>query len=328
MLNNCYVMNMDSKDRAILYWLDHDARASLGQIARRTRLSKQVVDYRIKRLEKEGVIRCYYSVINFSPLGYTQYKLYIKLTSAMHESKCIEHWKKSSNTIWVASCRGHWDITVSILAKNAKEIGNIIDDFMQKHSLNIQEKDILITQRSPVFTRSYLAATKEKKEFVYTAGAEEYTPDSTEHTLLLYLAEHARDSILDIMKSTGLTRDIIHYRIRKLQKQSMISQYRVNIDLAKIGLKLYKVLIKLQSASPARESSLMQFVKHHTYGTQFLRILGAWDIELEFEVPDEEALYHIIDEIRSKYADIIGDYDVLWVHKDYKLNYYPFTIPL
>ena len=43
---------IDKKDRRILYELDLNARQPLVSIAKKTGLSQQVVDYRIKRLER------------------------------------------------------------------------------------------------------------------------------------------------------------------------------------------------------------------------------------------------------------------------------------
>ena len=48
--------NIDIKDLAILRELDQDVRASSAQIGRKVRLSKEVVQYRIKKLEQEKII--------------------------------------------------------------------------------------------------------------------------------------------------------------------------------------------------------------------------------------------------------------------------------
>jgi len=57
--------NLDLKDRKILYYLDINSRQSNSDIAKKVGLSKEVVNYRIKRLEKEGIIKGYYTVLDF-----------------------------------------------------------------------------------------------------------------------------------------------------------------------------------------------------------------------------------------------------------------------
>ena len=46
--------SLDLKDRKILYQLDLNARQSNAEIAKKTRLSKDAVGYRIKKLEEQG----------------------------------------------------------------------------------------------------------------------------------------------------------------------------------------------------------------------------------------------------------------------------------
>jgi len=68
-------IKLDIKDKKILYELDMDARQSISSIAKRVGLSKEVVNYRIRRMEKEGLIDGYYAIIEYSKLGYMYCRL-------------------------------------------------------------------------------------------------------------------------------------------------------------------------------------------------------------------------------------------------------------
>ena len=70
---------IDKKDLRILYELDKNARQPVSKIAKRVALSNEVTAYRIKRLEKIGLIKGYYTIIDYSLLGYTDYKVLFKL---------------------------------------------------------------------------------------------------------------------------------------------------------------------------------------------------------------------------------------------------------
>ena len=56
-LNKNGNMELDNLDKRIISQLDRDARASNSKIARALRINKNVVNYRIKSLEQEGIIR-------------------------------------------------------------------------------------------------------------------------------------------------------------------------------------------------------------------------------------------------------------------------------
>ena len=319
-------MKLDLKDKKILYNLDLNSRATLNEIAKGVGLSKQVVDYRLKNLIRDDVIKQFYTVINFSKLGYTQYKLYLKFqnVNVEKEKEIIDYWIQNKKSVWVASSRGRWEVAISILAKDINDFGDILNNFSNKYGIFILEKDVLITQISPVFTKAYLTESKEKKKFTYGRKIERYDLDEIDEKILRILSTKARITILEMMEKLNLTRDVINYRMKKLTKDNIISQYRVLINLDKIDYKLYKIILRLHSLTPEKEKQLITYIASHSHGMQYLKLVGSWDVELEFEVKDDEQLHDILLEIRDKFSGIIRDYDALLIHQEHKLNYFPF----
>jgi DNA-binding Lrp family transcriptional regulator len=169
-----------------------------------------------------------------------------------------------------------------------------------------------------------LTEKKEKKKFTYGGKIEHYELDETDEEILRTLSTNARLPILEMMEKLNLTRDVINYRMKKLTKDNIISQYRILINLDKINHKLYKIILRLHSLTPEKEKQFITYVSSHPHGVQYLKLVGSWDVELEFEVKDEEQLHSILLEIRNKFSEIIRDYDTLLIHQEHKLDYYPF----
>jgi predicted HTH transcriptional regulator len=86
-------IKLDLKDRKILALLDEDSRLSNSQIAKRVGLSKPAIEYRLKRFEKNNVIFSFYTVIDFTKLGYSEYKVYFNFqnTDLEDEKKIIDY---------------------------------------------------------------------------------------------------------------------------------------------------------------------------------------------------------------------------------------------
>ncbi len=320
------MIKLDLKDRKILYALDLNSRATLGEISKEVKLSKQVVDYRIKNLIKNKVIKHFYTITNFSKLGYTEYKLYLKFQNVdvAKEKEIIDFWVDGVPSFWVGSCRGRWDLAVAVSSRDINEFGDILNSFINKYGIYVLEKDVLITEVSPVFTRNYLTGKKEKKVHTFGGKIGNYELDNSDIKILRLISMNARMTVSEIMEKSGLTRDVINYRIKKLRKDDIISQYRVLIDLDVIGYKLYKIILRLRSLTPEKEKKLISYITLHPKGTQYLKLVGSWDAELEFEVQNEEELHSILLDIRNNFSDIIRDYDTLLVYKEHKLNYLPF----
>ncbi|MFH1915834.1 MAG: winged helix-turn-helix transcriptional regulator [Nanoarchaeota archaeon] len=318
-------ITLDLKDKKILTLLDEDARLSNSQIARKVGLSKPAVEYRLQRFEKNSVIFQYYTIIDFTKLGYSQYKVYFKFQDITleDEEKIIGYWVHDRNAAWVAQIRGRWDLAVSILAKSNFDFGKVLSKFMEQYSKFILEKDVLLTEYSPIYAREYLTNTK-PSQFVYGAPSSTYVLDVTDKKILKELSSHARMNIVDLAEKTHLTRDIINYRLKKLIKEKIIVQYRCYLNLPNIGINLYKIIFRTKNLDEQTENKIKQYVAQHKKATQFLKLIGSWDLEVEFETETEDELYKILNEIRKVFSNIIRDFDILRVTETYKYDYFPF----
>ena len=316
---------LDLKDKKILTLLDENARYSNSQIARKVKLSKPAVEYRLKRFEKNKMIFGFYTIIDFTKLGYSQYKIYFKFqnTTLEDEKRIIDYWNKAYNSIWVAQIRGNWDLAVSILAKSNFNFGKILNQFMNRFSRFILLKDVLLTEYSPIYAREYLTKTK-PSEFVYGIPSQFYKLDEVDKKILKELSTNARISILNLVEKTHLTRDIVNYRIKKLLKEKIIVQFRTYLNLQNLGINHYKVIFRTKNFDGESENRIKQYVASHKRVTQFLKLIGSWDLEIEFETESEDELYKILTDIRKKFSNIIRDFDILRITETYKYNYFPF----
>lgn len=318
-------IKLDLKDKKILTLLDEDARLSNSQIAKKVGLSKPAVEYRLKRFEKNKLIFQYYTIIDFTKLGYSQYKIYFKFqdTTLEDEQKIINYWDKSNNSVWVAQIRGRWDLAVSIIATSNFEFGKVLSEFMNKFSKFILEKDVLLTEYSPIYSREYLTETK-PSEFVYGVPSKIYELDDTDKKILKELSKNARINIVDLAEKIKLSRDIINYRLKKLTKEKIIFQYRCYLNLQNLGVNHYKIIFRTKNLDEQSEKEIKSYVTQHKKATQFLKLIGSWDLEIEFETENEDELYKILTEIRKRFSNVIRDFDILRITETYKYNYFPF----
>ena len=72
-------MILDGIDSRILFALDIDTDINHKEFAKELGISRQSLEYRIKKLLENKVIKKFYALVDFFALGYWQYKVYIKL---------------------------------------------------------------------------------------------------------------------------------------------------------------------------------------------------------------------------------------------------------
>ena len=319
------MITLDLKDKKLLTALDENSRYTNAQLARKVQLSKPAIEYRIKRLQKNNIIFKYYTVINITKLGYSQYKIYFKFqnTSPTDEQKITDYWIKDNTSVWVVQIRGRWDLAVSILAKSNFKFGKALSTFMNKFSKFILEKDILLTEYSPIYQREYLPQIK-PKQCTYGIPEQTYKLDETDTNILQAISNNERILIINLAEKTTLTRDIVNYRLKKLTKDGIINQYRCYLNLQNLNINHYKIILRTKNFNQEEETKIKNYIAKHKKATQFLKLIGSWDLEIEFETENEDELYKILNEIRNKFSNIIRDYDILRITKTFKLNYFPF----
>ncbi|MBU2052843.1 MAG: Lrp/AsnC family transcriptional regulator [Nanoarchaeota archaeon] len=318
-------IKLDLKDKKILTLLDENARYSNSQIAKKVGLSKPAVEYRLKRFEKNKIIFSHYSIIDFTKLGYSQYKIYFNFqdTTLEDEKRMTDYWIKNKNSVWVAQIRGRWDMAVSILAKSNFDFGKILGEFMNKFSRFVLGKDVLLTEYSPIYAREYLTNTK-PSEFIFGVPSKIYDPDETDKKILREISKNARINIVDLAEKIKLSRDIINYRMKKLINEKIIVQHRSYLNLHLLGFHHYKIILRTKNFDEKSEKGLKSYVSKHKKATQFLKLIGSWDLEIEFETENEDELYKILTDIRKKFSNIIRDFDIIRITETYKLNFFPF----
>src|SRR3989338_5075765 len=126
---------LDLRDRKIMLELDTDSSQSLTRIAKKLNLSKEVVAYRIKRLEEEGIIVNYITLSHFAKVGYIHFKLYIKYGHISEDVKkvVIDYLLKLDSIGWLASSDGIFDLMLSIRFRTVFEFEDFKDSFFEKY---------------------------------------------------------------------------------------------------------------------------------------------------------------------------------------------------
>src|SRR3989338_2271609 len=95
------LIKLDEWNKKILCELEKDASISLKDLSRKIGRSKEFISYRIKMLEKEGVINGYTAIVDMSKLGYFTFRVYIKFQNTDEEkANEIILFLKEKEKVW------------------------------------------------------------------------------------------------------------------------------------------------------------------------------------------------------------------------------------
>jgi len=107
-------VKLDAKDKALLLRLDFHARDSLTQLGKHLGISKQAVDYKLRRLEKLKVIDNYTVLVNMPQLGYIFCRLLLTLKG--HSENTINelnrYLQEDGHSFWILEMQGQYDYLI------------------------------------------------------------------------------------------------------------------------------------------------------------------------------------------------------------------------
>ena len=323
-------LHLDLKDRKVLYQLDVDCRQTNSEIGKKVGLSKQVVDYRIKRLLKDGIIPRFATVVDTYKLGFSKYKIYLSLENASKEviKEMIEFLKSHNKTEWIATCSGRWDIIAGYIVKDVYEFNRAVEELDEKFSQYIAIRETAISLGVPHWRKEYLLNNKEPHRVIMQGGQRgDYKIDKTDEEILKLLVNNARMPITEIAQRLKITPRVINYRIKNLKKDKIILINRIFLDLNKFNWIYCKALLKFKNLTKQKYSHFFQHCNTIENLTYVINSIGSWDLEMDFEIEDFNKFNKIMLDTRDKFSYIIKHYDFVIVMNEDKLDYYPGCYP-
>lgn len=318
-------VKLDLKDKKILWELNSNCRQSNSEIAKKVLLSPEAVLYRIKKLENEGIITQYQTIINLSKIGIIQFKLCLSLQYLNKEKleQIINKLKKDEKVKWIVSTQGNWNLIISCETNSLDEVDDLKNSILSYFGKSIREKSLSILIEAETFERNYLL--EEKKTSSKRTIMKESTPeklDKFDLKLLKELSMNARMSIVDLSFKLKLTPRIVQYRIKQLEKKEIILGYKIAIDYEKTGIKFYKLFISLGNLDFEEIKKLNNYFISNKNVIHNVRVIGNWDFEPEVEVFNENEFNKILDELREKFSDLINKIDIITIRKEHKFVYF------
>lgn len=320
------MVKLDTKDKKILFELDRNSRQTYREIAHKIRLSKDSTFYRIKRLEKEGIIQQYQTVIDVGKLGYISFRIFYKLqnTTTKIEEEIINYLKNQKIVAWIVSIEGYWNINTWILCKEISELEKFWKEFTSKYLNYLADKQLSIFTDITYYSRAFFLENKKNDiSITFVTTPKQLDVDSVDIRILELLNLNAKMPIIEISKRIRMSAKQISLRIKNLEKKKIIVGYRTMFNLEKLGYLYYRLHIKVKDLTLEREKAFRQFTFAHPNIIYDHYSIGGPDLEIDIQVESVEALRKIVKEIKDKFSVIIQEYDVLRYLKEHKYMYLP-----
>ncbi len=128
---------IDEKDNKILGVIKKNSRMPFETIGAKVGLTRNAVKYRIKNLEKLGIIAGYKMMVNFTHFDRLTYKIFIKYNNSKinQETQLLSYLKDYSGILAYIKLLGRWNLDIEIEPKNAKELQKFLISLRNKFDI-------------------------------------------------------------------------------------------------------------------------------------------------------------------------------------------------
>jgi len=313
-------------EKLILSILDLNARMPFSRFGSRIKKSQQQISYTVNSLKERGILRQFYTLIDYSKLDVLNFRVYFKVSyiSEKKLDELIAYLLSESHTSWIAACGGRYDLICTFLASNPSQFNKMLRGIMEKFPEQIKNYTVLTTIVIRVFGRKYmLRNTALISEIIIGGDREPEDIDQTDMRILSELAEDARENSVKISNKLSLAPKTIINRIKRLQERKIIHGFRPLLNLQKAGYYSTLLAIRYHNISSELENELINYLKIHPYVISVVKTLGEWDIEIEIEADDEKEIRKVEVKIRQRFALLIKQIDNIPLYQSYKKTFFP-----
>jgi len=309
--------HIDTKDKKILSVLDMDARIPLSKLAKQVGLSRDVVNYRIRKLEQRKIIEGYYTVIDVTKIGMIYCRTFFKYRSVSSdvEKEILEFCRQHKHITWVIFGEGKYNLSIMIITESMKVIEKTIDEMKSRFGRYLQNAYVTPAFRIWHYKHNFLYDTQDDRELIMGEGSVEI--DDRDRRLIELLSGNARATLIELSKQMKSTPKSMVVRIRKLVKNRIILAFRAKINTRLLGYDTYKVFLTLQSS----DKKLLTYLKSNPNVVYATKPMGTHQLEFEIMLANMNELHEQMREMQ-KIVDIV-DYDTNLYYDEPMVKYFP-----
>lgn len=304
----------DALDRRIITILETNSRQSFSQLARSVRHGRDIVEYRVQRLQSLGIITRFSASINPYRFNKTIYKCYVKLKNAPKRvTDLIKALELNPHIYCMCLCDGAWDLIFTVIAGSAFEY-NLVES-----SLLAQFKDIILGHSFGVilsydcYSRRYL--TGSEKGTHYSIGGEPAPTPIDEHDkqLLGELCKNSRISLSQLSSIIDLSVPSITSRINRLQSDTILTCFNLSLNMQKLGYSSYKAQLELISLDPETLAKVRKVCAKIPWITKLIVQLGNPRVECNLEAQGYEHFAEIIGELKQHLSEVVQSVSTMMI---------------
>jgi DNA-binding Lrp family transcriptional regulator len=328
-------MNIDNKtdelDLALLCELSLNGRESLTKLAAKLGLSKQKLGYRLRGLQRRGVLTGFFTIPNIFRLGFDHYRVFVRFQrlSEARERELVDHLLTRSDVSWLTQLDGDFDLEFVVWAQGVAAFESAYDDILGQFGSLFQEKYFSLATRIEFFPWRFLAldgghpGEVPQRGIVLESRGRPLRIDPIDRRLLAELSRDGRLSLAALAGRCRISPAAAALRVRALRRSGAIAGFGAKIDHAQLGWTYRKVFLRLENPGGEPLVRLSTWLRGQAEVIFLVKTIGGYDLEVELMTRAPEDFYSFMRRLRTGFAADLAGHRSVVVRRELKYGQYP-----
>lgn len=318
-------MQLDKIDKKIVHYIYHNYREPLTKIAKACKISREQVEYRLKKYENNGLIKKYLAMFNYNALGYQDFvilKLKVLQNSKQELFTKISHIK---NCISVFTSIGDYNLCVNFAFKDKSEFEDIFYGFLKANKTEISKYDIFFATYLEFYPLKFIDINDiERSNYKVTGQEQPLKITKKDIKVLKELEINGRAKLIDISRKTGIPSDLLVYKLKKFRSNKLIQGFRLQLDLTKLGINFAIYYVRLDNNTKNIRSKLISFSENHRNLNGIGFGISYYNCIIQIAYGNEHELKKTVNDIEEIFSEYYSASNLLLVESESTANMLPF----
>lgn len=138
-----------------------------------------------------------------------------------------------------------------------------------------------------------------------------YQLDTKDRKILYELDKNSRQSLTSLSKRTGLSKQVINYRLNKLLQDGVITRFYTELNYGNINAIVFKLHIQLENFTKDVEDEIYKYFEQLDCSTWVVSCSGKWDMICGVAVHDVITYNQILTDILNKFSKYIHNKEII-----------------
>jgi len=279
------VHRLTEKERIFLACAGVSAEMSLKEISRRSGMREHAVRYTRDTLISEGYIRPVW-LVDMYRLGYTDLGIFFTRgteTSGMRK-KFEDKIQSHPSVTWFAKMGGAYQYGLTLNIRKMHDVEDFYAALRPTEAGAYFKKTVRVGFEWYNLSPTYLyPEVRQRQKVVLSTKYEPVSIDTMDAVVIQAVADHPGASLSEMARAASMSVSTFTYRFDKLRELGVINSLMYMLDIERLGIHQFRLLIVDRGLSKEQRSHLLKAVTGHPGVVAVILCTGSWDYEVRFE---------------------------------------------